>query len=439
MRFDQCTNGNIFKHGWTLEQAVMSEHDKAILQELAKKMRDCAERPEEKEKFQLWRDHNDLKETRPLIYIDLENGWNELLPQEFTCQCEGEMAQEWEMWLHKELIYAEKIKCDKPLEAKFYIPFMAHDSEWGIEKKVIGDAAHGEAYTWESPITDEMMEEDVDMSTLIKTPVITVDWEATNAFTAIAHDVFDGILTVERRNWWWWGMELTHPYVDLRGFENMLVDFYDYPEKMHEILDLFTRGYEAKLDYLEQNHLLTPNTGNCYVGSGGLGLTNDLNPNAEVPNTTMDMWGFHESQETGEVWPEMFKEFILPYQLRLAKRFGLNYYGCCEGLDKRFEYVKQIPRLRRVSVSQWANIPLMSEMLGGDYVFCHKVSPTDIAVPQIDEDYIRRRLNEVLTKCKACGNHVELIMKDNHTIANTPYNAYRWVQLAREEVARVYG
>ena len=81
----------------------------------------------------------------------------------------------------------------------------------------------------------------------------------------------------------------------------------------------------------------------------------------------------------------------------------------------------------------------MSEMLGGDYVFCHKVSPTDIAVPQIDEDYIRRRLNEVLTKCKACGNHVELIMKDNHTIANTPYNAYRWVQLAREEVARVYG
>ena len=128
MRFDQCTNGNIFKHGWTLEQAVMSEHDKAILQELAKKMRDYAERPEEKEKFQLWRDHNDLKETRPLIYIDLENGWNELLPQEFTCQCEGEMAQEWEMWLHKELIYAEKIKCDKPLKAKFYIPFMAHDS-----------------------------------------------------------------------------------------------------------------------------------------------------------------------------------------------------------------------------------------------------------------------------------------------------------------------
>lgn len=439
MRFDQATNGNIFMHGWTREQAVMSDHDKQILRELAKKVREHAEKPEQEVCKKLWRDHNDLKDTRPVIYLDLENGWNELLPSEFTCQCEGEMAQEWEMWLHKELIYAEKIQCDKPIEAKFYIPYMAHDSQWGIEKKVIGDAHSGEAYTWEHPITEEMMEDDLDMSTLIKTPSITVDMEATDAYTAIAHEVFDGILEVERRHWWWWGLELTHPYADLRGMEGMLIDFYDYPEKIHEILNLFTEGYLSKIDFLEQNGLFTPNTGNCYVGSGGLGLTNDLNPAAAKPASAMDIWGFHESQETSEVSPEMFAEFVLPYQLKLAERFGLNYYGCCEGLDRRWDYVKQIPRLRRVSVSQWADIPKMSELLGGDYVFCHKVSPTDIAVPEIDEDYIRRRLNQVLTKCRDCGNHVELIMKDNHTIAHQPKNVYRWVQIAREEVARVYG
>ena len=65
MRFDQCTNGNIFMHGWTKEQAVMSDHDKAILQELAKKMVAYAARPEEEARIQLWRDHNDLKDTRP--------------------------------------------------------------------------------------------------------------------------------------------------------------------------------------------------------------------------------------------------------------------------------------------------------------------------------------------------------------------------------------
>lgn len=349
------------------------------------------------------------------------------------------MAQEWEMWLHKEIIYAEKVKCDKPIEAKFYLPYQAIDTKWGIDKKVVGDFYGGEAYTWESPITEEMMEDDFNVSDLIQIPQITIDWEATDAFTAIAHDVFDGILEVERRHWWWWGLELTHPYVDLRGFESMLMDFYDYPEKMHEILGRFTEGYLAKIDFLEKNKLFTPNTGNCYVGSGGLGISGSLNPKAEVPVSAMDLWGFHESQETGEVSPDMFAEFVLPYQIKLAERFGLNYYGCCEGLDRRWEYVKQIPRLRRVSVSQWADIPKMSEMLGGDYVFCHKVSPTDIAVPEIDEDHIRTRLHQVLIDCKRCGNHVELIMKDNHTIANTPKNVYRWVEIAREEVAKVYG
>ena len=83
MRFDQCTNGNIFMHGWTKEQAAMSEHDKPILQELAKKMAGYAARPEQDELMKLWRDHNDLKDSRPMIYVDLENGWNELLPMEF--------------------------------------------------------------------------------------------------------------------------------------------------------------------------------------------------------------------------------------------------------------------------------------------------------------------------------------------------------------------
>ena len=136
----------------------------------------------------------------------------------------------------------------------------------------------------------------------------------------------------------------------------------------------------------------------------------------------------------------MVKEFLLPYQHELAEKFGLNYYGCCEGMDGRWEYVKEaIPRLRRVSVSQWADSRKMSEYLKGDYVYCYKVSPTDIAVPHPDEEYIRRRLHEVLEYCKQNGNKVELLMKDNHTLGHNPRNASRWVEIAREEVARVYG
>ena len=34
----------------------------------------------------------------------------------------------------------------------------------------------------------------------------------------------------------------------------------------------------------------------------------------------------------------------------------------------------------------------MAEMLQSDYVYSYKCSPTDLAVPNIDEDYIRANL-----------------------------------------------
>lgn len=440
MRIDRASCGNLPEYGWPSEYIKINEHDCKILRDLAQKLKTLAERPIEEEKISLWTAHNDLEETRPLLLADPENGWNEIFPWEKTIQCEGEMAQDWEMWLRKEICWGENIKDDKPLTAVFYIPYCATDSKWGICEERIGDPEKGEAYTWQSPLAnlDEDAFEECDLSSIIKTPVVTVDWEASNAAFALAEDVFDGLLTVGRRHKWWWSPDLSLSYSNLRGLENMMCDFYDYPDKVHEMMRLFTDGYLAKFSFLEKNGLLTANTGNCYIGSGGIGYTSQL-PAADSKQVLLrEMWGFNEAQETSEVSPAMVKEFILPYQMELAELFGLNYYGCCEGLNGRWEYIKELPRLRRVSVSQWSNIPMMSDLLGKDYVFAHKVSPTDLAVSHIDEGYIRCRLHELLVHCKENQNRVELIMKDNHTLANRPQNLYRWVEIAREEIARVY-
>ena len=102
-RIDQGQGGNLMVHGWPLEQCVVSEHDRAILRGLGEKLRTFAERAYEKEKIALWTAHNDLKTEQPVIFIDCENGWNEIFPWTETIQCEGEMAQDWEMWLRKEI------------------------------------------------------------------------------------------------------------------------------------------------------------------------------------------------------------------------------------------------------------------------------------------------------------------------------------------------
>jgi hypothetical protein len=201
-------------------------------------------------------------------------------------------------------------------------------------------------------------------------------------------------------------------------------------------LAILRDGHLAKLDYLEREGLLSLNNDGTYVGSGGFGWSHELpQPDFGGKVRTIDMWGFGESQETIGVSPQMFAEYILPYQIPILERFGLNCYGCCEPLDKRWEYIKDIPRLRRVSVSPWANIADLAGMLGDRFIMSIKPSPTPLALSSFDEEEVRRELRDALEPTRDC--RVEVIMKDNHTIGQDPRRVVRWVQIAREEAERL--
>jgi len=216
-----------------------------------------------------------------------------------------------------------------------------------------------------------------------------------------------------------------------------MFDIYDYPDQLHQLMGILRDGTLAKLDFLEENGLLSLNNDRTYVGSGGFGYTREL-PQKDFDGKTIrtrDMWGFCESQETTTFSPEMFAEFIFPYQLPILERFGLNCYGCCEPLDKRWYVVKNAPRLRRVSVSPWANLADLADKLGERYIYSMKPHPGDLAVPSLNEECIRTGLRKALQITRNC--RVEIIMKDNHTIANNPQNVIRWCQIAREEAEAI--
>ena len=443
MRIDKGYWGNWITEGWSLDQVKMSEHDREILRDLAKQFRSYCERPGEQEKIQLWKDHNDLKPTRPLILVDMENGWNEVLRFDRDIKCEGYMAQDWEMWLRKEIVYAEKIKDDKPLTPVFYLPHRAVNTEWIIgEHNVVVDEGEGNAknaaYSWEPPLKDldEDEFEELDVDATIEDPVVKVDEEATSAYFSLAKEVFDGILEVRMRTWWFWSPHMVLAYSNYRGMATMMFDFFDAPDKVHEIFEKLTSGYIKKLKYLEEKNLLYNNTDNTFVGSGGLGWTDEMgtDPDHVTLNT---MWGLCEAQELGAVDPDLYKEFIYPYFSRVASLFGRVCYGCCEGTDPMWEHIKTIPNLRRVSVSQWTDMELMSDYLMKDYIFSYKANPSSVTVEPMDEDVVRGELRRMFEK--TVQNNVECILKDLHTVADNPDKVYRWVEIAREELARVYG
>jgi hypothetical protein len=229
---------------------------------------------------------------------------------------------------------------------------------------------------------------------------------------------------------------MTAKLAEWRGLEQMMYDMVDNPDLIHRLMAFLTEAHMAMLDYLQEQRLLTLNNDGTYVGQGGFGWTTEL-PQRDFGGAARlcDLWGNAESQETICVSPEMFSEFVLPYQRRLLDRFGLNCYGCCEPLDVRWSVVEQIPRLRRVSVSAWADPAAMAEKLGDRYVYSMKPNPTDLAMPTFDETRVREELRQSLHITRNC--HVEILMKDNHTIGNDPQRAIRWVQIARQEAERL--
>ena len=405
-------------------QLTIGTKDREILRQLAGRVAELAARPIEREKRDLWYRHNALEPTRPLIFCDPENGWNEIiLPAQIECR--GDLARDWEMRLRKEIFWGAEMCDDRVVEPYFDVPHVYVESDWGMCETLIG-GGDGGSYAWDAPLKSYA---DLDQ---LHFPRITVDEGATARTLALAEETLDGLLTVRLKTGWWWSLGVTRPLIRLRGLAQVMYDMLDCPDDLHRLMAFLRDGHLARVDFLQHNGLLSLNNGGDYVGSGGFGWTRELpQPGFDGHVRTGDMWGFAESQETVGISPQMFAEFVLPYQLPLLERFGLNCYGCCEPLDQRWSVVGQIPNLRRVSVSPWSDLAGMAEKLGGRYVYSMKPSPTDLAMDTFDEARIRAELREALRVTRDC--RVEVIMKDNHTIGNDPRRVIRWVQIAREE------
>ncbi len=412
----------------TSADSGINQADRGILRRLAGEVAELAARPIEEEKQQLWLKHNALESTRPLIFCDPENGWNEIVTVD-QIQCQNLLARQWEMHLRKEVFWGTEMGDDYTIQPYFDVPHIHEELSWGLKETRVG-GEDGGAFTWQSPISTEA---DIEK---LHYPEIRVDYQATERLLEMANEIFGDLLPVRTKTLWWWSLGMTRLLAELRGLQRIMLDVYDNPDLIHRIMAILRDGTMAMLDQLEEEGLLASNSDGTYVGSGGLGWSNELPP-VEANNGVRcaNMWGFSESQETVGVSPDMFDEFIFPYQVPILERFGLNCYGCCEPLDVRWHIVKEIPNLRRVSVSPWANKARAAEQLQHDYIYSLKPSPTDLAMATFEEDRVRTELREVLQTIRDCC--VEIIMKDNHTIGNDPQRVIRWVQIAREEAERL--
>lgn len=414
----------------------VSRHDREVLQELAEKIVNIAALPIHNEKIKMWKKVNGLKSKRPMVWIN-NIPWHEMgVEDELKLKATNEFCRKIEMEMRRTIYRWENMRVDMVVEPKIVCPLVINNSGFGFEEDVDIVKVDSDNDVYSRNFHIQIKDED-DIQK-IKMPKISYDEGATEQNYQIMSEIFNGILEVEKcgtPDFWFapWDKLITW-----LGIQEGLMALALRPEFIHKCMERLIQAYSSMLDQYEKLNLLTLNNGNYRTGSGGLGYCDELPQPDFNPKKVKaaDLWGFATAQIFTEVSPQMHEEFALNYELHWLKRFGLNYYGCCEALHKKIDIVKKIPNLRKISISPWANLEEAVLQIGDSYVLSCKPNPSIFAGESWDPEKARRDLINILEKTKGC--YVEIIMKDISTVRCQPQRLWEWAKIANEATQNYY-
>jgi len=366
-----------------------------------------------------------------MVWIN-EIPWHEMnVDDELTIRTEHPWARDEERNLRRTLYQWRHMPGDMIVSDFWPCPLAIHSTDFGIVEDV-DIVKTDETSDIVSRHFNIQISDFADLEK-IKMPVVTHNAEATAFRYEAACDVYKGILPVEKVGqthiWFapwdylcrWWGIQ------------EAMIDLIERPDLVHAAVDRIVDAWMVELDQFVEMNLLSLDANNTRIGSGGYGYTHELPGDDYDPDYVKphNMWGCSNAQVFSEVSPEMHWEFAIEHAQRWLRRWGLTYYGCCEPLDKKMDLMRQIPNLRKISVSPWVDIDRAVAEIGGDYVISRKPNPAILAEDTWDPQRARKALVNFMEKCGGeC--HVEFIMKDISTVRYQPQRLWEWETIAMD-------
>ena len=410
---------------------MFSKNDQAVLKQLAQRVHEIAQLPEQQLKRDLWRRHTALRHGIPPIFVSPEGSWIELIPDS-ALQCEDGFARQVERELRQRIYRHEHIPDDTPIEDHYDIPVsgIPFDLPWGIAAQRRPSEGRG---SWRHV---PVIEEPEDWKKL-KKPVLRVDQEGAQAHAEALREAVGDLLQVHVTGIKYFDFHIAHIYCDYRGLDNLFIDLMDDPDMVKDVFALLTEGTMDLIKEAQKQNLIRSNNDYTYHYTGGLGYCDDLPPYTDQPVDLGQVWGAAEAQEYSCVSPDMFCETILPFEKQLLAPFGLNGYGCCDDLTEKLPEVLKINNLRRVAACPWANLGKMAQRLKKDYILTWKPNPAWLAGETFDEAGMEAYMTESLRSAKP--GYPEIILRDTHTCRNDPARFASFVALTRCAIEKVYG
>jgi hypothetical protein len=405
----------------------MMMDDVSILRDLAVRYLEICRDPIMKERRNLWRRHNSLKRTTPLIYVRAF-AWQEM-PQSHLV-CETPFYREYEDFFRQSL-FRYTFKDDFIFEPWVTVKAVCQtpsDGVWGLASpRTHSDESRG-SFVWDAPIKNE------DDITRLHSPNHIIDEEQTLRRVEKITTAIGDIITVNVDRapiYRIWNGDISTQLAYLRGLEQVMWDMMDRPAWLHKLLshmrDGILRTHEQAESYGDWSLSAHENQAMPYAEE-----LPDPQANSG-PVQRSQLWVFVASQETTAVGPRQFDEFMLQYQLPIMESFGLVAYGCCEDLSPKIDVLRQIPNLRRIAVSPMADVKECANSIGQDYVLSYRPSPTDMVGYGFQPTKVREMLKRDLNACGDC--HVDITLKDVETVQYDVDRIRGWVDITREVIA----
>jgi hypothetical protein len=403
---------------------MQSQRDIRILRELAKRYAEVCQKETYAERRALWRKHNSLIKTRPLIYVRWLAAWHEA--PESHLECEDPFFRRHEEFL-RQMLFQDTLEDDYVLEpwitqpASYVLP---PEGIWGVPFGRTPTTRPGGSWKYDPPL--KRLE---DIEKLVA-PHHVIDEEATRRNVERLQEAVGDILTVNVERapvYRVWNGDLSTCLAYRRGLEQVMWDMVDHPQWLHRLLAFLRDGVlttHAEAERAGDWHLADhENQAMPYAEE-----LPDPRPNSEsVPRRRL--WAFAAAQELTLVSPAMHDEFMLRYQIPILEQFGLVAYGCCEDLTHKIDLLRRLRNLRRIAVTPRADVWQCAAQIGRDYVISWRPNPAEMICCGFDPEHIRRVVRDAMEACK--GLHVDITLKDVETVQHQPERLREWVRIVR--------
>jgi len=401
----------------------ISQNDRSRLRELAKLQLEYASTPENRVREQRWYAHNDFKSSTPIVTIEEMSFYQDVARPQL---CETPEARQMEWQLLSQIIGREDVDDDRVTADFFGINLYSWFKPFGLDAKA-DNKGNDLAYIYTPHISDL----EADFHKLGKST-----WgiypESTQEFAEIAADVLGDILPVRVGS----GSPYACPtqwLIQMMHMETLMYALCDYPELVHQAMDMVTADYVEYQRELEAGGLLTPNNGNNGVAQGTYAFTNELCQAQQTSGIKLsDLWGYVDSQETAAISRDMFAEFFFPYYKRITDLWGFVNYGCCEAVHEIWDNcLSQMQNLRKISISPWCNEEFMGDKLRGTKVIYHrKPSPNFMGVDKVfDEKAFSKHITDTLRAARGCK--LEFSFRDIYTLQGEKWRAKRAYEIVK--------